>query len=172
MHPFVRNLYKRVLTVGRDYPTGIAHVKEKWKKAILDPTNCPSCYCCVDDESNNDNSTKNYISTASNNSTNILHNGVDTTSTGAMNTSKHIVINYKESKQCEEEIFFAVNKGRWFVKEMIGVIKLKKYRTMKQRYGGNNNINIELENAMKSIETKSNHQLQQHLPSTPESRKP
>ena len=32
MHPLVRDLYKRVLIVGRDYPTGLEHVKKKAKE--------------------------------------------------------------------------------------------------------------------------------------------
>lgn len=85
MHPLVRNLYKRVLTVGKDYPTGLSHVKEVWKTALRNPTNCPSWY----------------------------NGGV----------------------QDEEELLRAVHKGRYMVKEMIGIIQLKKYRAMKKRYG-------------------------------------
>jgi hypothetical protein len=44
MHPLVRDLYKRVLLAGRDYPTGIDHVKAAWKKALRNPRNRPSCY--------------------------------------------------------------------------------------------------------------------------------
>ena len=67
MHPLVRDLYKRVLIVGRDYPAGLEHVKKKAKE-------------------------------------------------------------YFEIKR-------AVARGRWYVRnEITGVIKLKKYRTMKQRY--------------------------------------
>eukprot|EP00977_Amphora_coffeiformis_P029921 scaffold43532_cov191-Amphora_coffeaeformis.AAC.3 len=87
MHPLVRDLYKRVLHVGKDYPLGIAHVKQVWKKALRNPANCPSCYA--------------------------LH-----PSEGA----------------CEEEILHAVHKGRFMVKEMVGVIQIKKYRAMKHRY--------------------------------------
>jgi hypothetical protein len=35
MHPLVRNLYKRFLIVGRDYPQGLAHVRMKVKEAIF-----------------------------------------------------------------------------------------------------------------------------------------
>ena len=77
MHPLVRDLYKRVLIVGRDYPTGIDHVKAVWKKALRDTI----------------------------------------------------------PGRTEVELLHAVNKGRYMVKEMIGVIQIKKYRTMKQRYG-------------------------------------
>ena len=34
----------------------------------------------------------------------------------------------------EVDIKREINKGRWYVKEMIGVIQLKKYRSMKERY--------------------------------------
>jgi hypothetical protein len=45
MHPFVRDLYKRVLIVGRDYPnTDFQRVKSIWKAALRNPTNCPSWY--------------------------------------------------------------------------------------------------------------------------------
>ena len=74
MHPLVRDLYKRVLHVGRDYPTGLSHVRDVWKRAMRDPSNCPTCY-------------------------------VDPT-----------------SAQCQEEMYHAVNRGRFMVKEMIGVI--------------------------------------------------
>ena len=87
MHPLVRDLYKRVLHVGRDYPTGLAHVKQVWKTALRNPDNCPSC------------------------------------------------VTDPTSSACEEEILRAVYKGRFMVKEMVGVIQIKKYRAMKARYG-------------------------------------
>jgi hypothetical protein len=94
MHPLVRDLYKRVLLVGRDYPTGLDHVKLVWKQALRNPANCPSWY-------NNK---------AANN---------------------------------EEELLFAVHRGRHAVKEMIGVIQLKKYRGMKKRYDDDNCSSVE-----------------------------
>jgi hypothetical protein len=36
MHPLVRNLYKRILLVGRDYPAGLSHVRERAKQAFAD----------------------------------------------------------------------------------------------------------------------------------------
>ena len=84
MHPLVRDLWKRVVWVGRDYPTGLDHVKAVWKSALRNPENCPSWY---------------------------TNGGGD-----------------------EEELLRAVHKGRQAVKEMIGVIQLKKYRSLKQRY--------------------------------------
>ena len=39
--------------------------------------------------------------------------------------------------QCEKELRKAVGKGRYMIREMIGVIQLKKYRSMNQRYGRN-----------------------------------
>jgi hypothetical protein len=35
----------------------------------------------------------------------------------------------------EEDVLRAVAKGRWWVKELIGVVQLKKYRTLRARYG-------------------------------------
>lgn len=90
MHPLVRDLHKRVLHVGKDYPTGLEHVKQVWKRALRNPNNCPSC------------------------------TGADPSSSAAA--------------ACEEEILRAVHRGRFMVKEMIGVIQIKKYRAMKQRY--------------------------------------
>ncbi len=77
MHPLVRNLYKRVLIVGRDYPAGLEHVKKKAKEYFQQ--------------------------------------------------NAHLTDDF--------EIKRAVARGRWYVRnEITGVIKLKKYRTMKQRY--------------------------------------
>ena len=76
MHPLVRDLYKRVLIVGRDYPTGLEHVK-KGKR----------------------------------------------------------VFSRERASTDDFEIKKAVARGRWYVRnEITGVIKLKKYRAMKQRY--------------------------------------
>lgn len=85
MHPLVRDLYKRAMVVGRDYPhpRGMDFVRETWKKAIRDqPTN------------------------------------------------------FNDPKQMEKEIRKLVGKGRYAIREMIGVIQLKKYRTMRRRYDG------------------------------------
>ena len=109
MHPLVRDLYKRVVHVGKDYPTGIAHVKQMWKKALRNPANCPSC---VTDPS---------------------------------------------SEACEEEILGAVHKGRFMVKEMIGVIQIKKYRAMKQRYDTSSldgKEDVVVQKAMNQLENK------------------
>ena len=103
MHPLVRDLYKRVIHVGRDYPAGLPHVREVWKKSMRNPANCPACYS-------------------------------DST-----------------SSQCQEELYHAVNRGRFMVKEMMGVIKLKKYRAMKQRYDSSASIET-WEQAMQRVE--------------------
>jgi hypothetical protein len=97
MHPLVRNLYKRVLVVGKEYPTGLEHVKKVWKTALRNPANCPSWY----DQQGNDGDRPNASATVMND---------------------------------EEELLRAVHKGRHMVKEMIGIIHLKKYRAMKRRY--------------------------------------
>ena len=76
MHPLVRDLYKRCIIVGADYPLGVEYVKEKFKAGIL--------------------------------------------------ANAHL--------SDEADIKRAVHKGRYMVKEMIGVIQLKKYRAMNKRY--------------------------------------
>mmetsp|Transcript_12817 Transcript_12817/g.15682 ORF Transcript_12817/g.15682 Transcript_12817/m.15682 type:complete len:110 (+) Transcript_12817:511-840(+) len=87
MHPLIRDLYKRAIVVGRDYPLGLEYVRNTWKKALQDP----------------------------NNST---------------------FENIKDTKLQEKELRKAVGRGRYAIREMIGVIQLKKYRTMRRRYGG------------------------------------
>ena len=87
MHPLVRDLYKRALYVGSDYPLGLDYVRREWKKALRNPENCPSCY------------------------------------------------SNPSSRECQHELRIAVGKGRHMVREMIGIIQLKKYRAMNQRYG-------------------------------------
>lgn len=76
MHPLVRDLFKRIIYVGRDYPKGLEYVKKVARRKI--------------------------------------------------SAKKHL--------KSEADIKRAVHEGRWWVKEMQGVIQLKKYRTMKQRY--------------------------------------
>jgi len=76
MHPLVRDLYKRVVSVGRDYPSGLAEVrriaKDKFRK-------------------------------------------------------------HKDLADLDA-IKRAVHYGRYLLKEMIGVVQLKKFRTLKRRY--------------------------------------
>jgi len=39
MHPKVRELYKQILLVGRDYPSGLSHVRVEAKRWFLHPSN-------------------------------------------------------------------------------------------------------------------------------------
>lgn len=78
MHPLVRDLYKRVLLVGRDYPLGLSYVREKARAEFA---------------------------------------------------AKSRITDELELKK-------AVRDGRWRVKEMVAVIQLRKYRRLKQSYGG------------------------------------
>ena len=128
MHPLVRDLYKRVLLVGHDYPhpQGLSYVKQTWKKALRNPENCPSCYYNSQD---------------------------DAVPTKISNSSS----NLSSPSSCEKEIHKAVARGRYMVREMIGVIQLKKYRTLKKRYDtSTDNDNGQLLNqAMKELEEKN-----------------
>lgn len=91
MEPKVRDLYKRFLLVGRDYPLGLAYVRAKAKEAFF----------------------KNRA----------LRDPV--------------------------EVKKAIKRGRWMVRELIGVIQLKKYRTLNSRY-----TSEELQDALRNIERK------------------
>jgi hypothetical protein len=73
----VRDLYRRFLWVGRDYPEGLAYVRGKVKVAFF--------------------------------------------------SNAHLTE--------EDDIMRAVAKGRWWVKELIGIVQLKKYRSLRKDYG-------------------------------------
>jgi hypothetical protein len=95
MHPLVRDLYKRAILVGVDYPRGMEYVRATWKKAL-----------------------RNQQPPA-----------------GVWN---------------ERDLRKAVAKGRYFIREMEGVIQLKKYRVMKERYGAT--ARTELSHRIKAME--------------------
>jgi hypothetical protein len=109
MHPLVRDLYKRALVVGRDYPLGIDYVRRTWKDALRNPSNCPSCY--------------------------------DQRQEQSQQPQPRPVPHTQYTTEQEKEIRKAVGKGRYMIREMIGVIQLKKYRSMKRRYDNDNNNN-------------------------------
>lgn len=71
----MRDLYKKLLIVGRDYPTGLADVRRKAKQAFL-----------------------------------------------------------KNKNLTGDDLKRAVSYGRYMLREAIGVVQLKKYRTLKKRY--------------------------------------
>ena len=48
-----------------------------------------------------------------------------------------------DEAKCEKEIRLAVGRGRKMVNEMVGVVQLKKYRTMRRRYGQGNDVDAE-----------------------------
>lgn len=100
MHPLVRDLYKRAILVGRDYPhpEGLEYVRRTWKAALRNQINCPS------------------------------------------------------SPIDERVLRKAVGKGRFMIREMEGVIQLKKYRTLRKRYGDGYDEKIENERILKAIE--------------------
>ena len=77
MHKLVRDLYRRLLWVGKDYPKGLPFVRTKAKEAFF----------------------------------------------------KHAAVTE------EEELFRLVATGRWWVKELIGLVQLRKYRALRRAYG-------------------------------------
>lgn len=121
MHPLVRDLYKRVLHAGKNYPTGLEHVKQVWKAALRNPQNCPACF-----------------SRATDDSVDAHLGGRQLLRTETNNMSSKTQISHRNgvvSSECEREIRAAVARGRHMVKEMVGVSQLKKYRSMRKRYG-------------------------------------
>jgi len=141
IHPLVRALYKQALHVGRDYPVGLTKVRAVWKEAIRNPENCPSCYDniiirCDDDrrlvdDGNNDNNSNNNYKNSSSDENKEYHNYP----TNKINEEKEVAIPKNiNSKECEKELRKAVGKGRYMIREMIGVIQLRKYRSMKRSY--------------------------------------
>jgi hypothetical protein len=119
MHPLVRDLYKRVLHAGRDYPTGLEHVKHVWKAALRNPRNCPACYSLASEDCSD--SHRRQSPRRDNN--NVISMTQNAYRSGVV------------SSDCEREIRAAVARGRHMVKEMVGVSHLKKYRSMLKRYG-------------------------------------
>jgi hypothetical protein len=123
MHPLVRNLYKEAIYVGRDYPLGLDKVRREWKKAIRNPKNCPSCY--------------NFIRLPTDDGDNITCDSAAPSdhAAGTVATPKKMHSKEFPNPNCERELRKAVGKGRYMIREMIGIIQLKKYRSLKRRYG-------------------------------------
>lgn len=119
MHPLVRDLYKRAIIVGRDYPhpDGLEYVRRTWRAALRDSNNCPSCYT----------------------QGRRAGDGGDDSSSAAAAPKPNCLADPK----CEKEIRLAVGRGRKMVNEMVGIIQLKKYRTMRRRYGQGNDLEAE-----------------------------
>ncbi|KAG7343686.1 hypothetical protein IV203_021694 [Nitzschia inconspicua] len=135
IHPLVRDLYKRALNVGRDYPLGLPYVRKQWKQAIRNVDNTPSCYQQQQHQQQHQQSQSDPQQ-----SQHSQHPNTSTRLTERrMNPSHHSSVSSSSSSsyfsvQCEREIRKAVGKGRFMIREMIGVIQLKKYRTMHRRY--------------------------------------
>lgn len=83
------------------------YTRRTWKKALRNPDNCPSCY--------------------------MRTNGAGKVSLDNTEGSPPPIVSL-EGPGCEQELRKAVGRGRFMVREMIGVIQLKKYRTLKRRY--------------------------------------
>mmetsp|Transcript_15029 Transcript_15029/g.17799 ORF Transcript_15029/g.17799 Transcript_15029/m.17799 type:complete len:146 (+) Transcript_15029:74-511(+) len=109
MHPLVRDLYKRALLVGTDYPhpRGLEYVREQWKRGLRET--------------------------------------IIPTSSSAAAQRRGTVDDDEQQKQQGREIQKAVGRGRYAIREMVGVIQLKKYRTMRRRYGEGAELDVESE---------------------------
>jgi predicted RNA-binding protein YlxR (DUF448 family) len=59
------------------------------------------------------------------------------------------------SRECERELRKAVGRGRFMVREMAGVIQLKKYRTLKKRYDDKDAIDHTTDLLARYLEKKS-----------------
>jgi hypothetical protein len=124
MHPLVRDLYKRAISVGRDYPLGLDYVRKTWKKALRDPKNCPSCYA---DNVHGRNQHRHHESSSGQETDD---DGFVSSSSSSLSTSEPYVV----SPECERELRKAVGRGRFMIREMVALVQLKKYRSMNQRY--------------------------------------
>lgn len=115
IHPLVRDLYKRALLVGKDYPhpDGMSYVRSQWKHAIRNKDNIPSYYKKV------------------------------AKSTSCSSSAASAADASETAKIKETEMLKAIGKGRYMIREMMGVIQLKKYRTLKKRYNTTDTINLE-----------------------------
>jgi len=135
IHPLVRALYKQALYVGIDYPLGIDKIRDIWKEAIRNPKNCPSCYDII---IRRDDRKVGYGDCYSSDREEYY---IDPTNNDDINVDITIVATPQKicSKKCEKELRSAVGKGRLMIREMTGVIQLKKYRSMKRRYDGDDN---------------------------------
>jgi hypothetical protein len=140
MHPLVRDLYKRVLIVGRDYPHpgGLEFVKRKWKAAILDgERNWPLHYQLRQQQQQHQEQQRDAVGGGGGD--NIQHTNERSAFCGATETkaigTPQLIPSASES-ELDFEIKQAVHRGRHMVKEMIGAVQLKKYREMKKRYDG------------------------------------
>lgn len=77
MNPLVRDLYKRFMVAGQQYPQGLSHVREKVKKEFFD----------------------------------------------------------RKDITDELELKKAISFGRYWVRELVAISKLHKYRSLNKRYG-------------------------------------
>ena len=113
MNPLVRELYKRAVIVGRDYPhpDGLSYVRSKWKNAL-----------------------KHYKPP------------FDERKLGKLSRGDKI--------SNDRELLKAVAKGRFMIREMIGIIQLKKFREMNARYGRKDDDSI-VQNAINELEEKA-----------------
>ena len=110
MRPIVRDLYKRFLIAGRHYPQGLQFVREKAKAAFFE---------------NADILTREPVTPDRLNFVNNLISDKKLFTFDSQNSSIDVnEINFKK----------AISKGRFWVREIMAISKMSKYRAMKSRY--------------------------------------
>ena len=114
----VRNLYKRIIITGRDYPAGLDYVRQKAKAEFAKRAHI------------RDDVEARATPLARHSARAAQHVGALWQAYFRHRASR------ADPPACAAcpQLKRAVHYGRWMVKEMIGVIGLKKYRTMKARY--------------------------------------
>lgn len=122
MHPFVRDLYRRFITVGREYPGGMTVVRDKVRtvsvlRTVIHaggrlPDTSPTGRCL-------------HELTVSSRS-----------SPPTLCAQAKAAFKAQAGLKTEDELFRAVAAGRRMVQELAGVTQLAKYRAMRRRYGG------------------------------------
>ena len=116
----VRNLYKRVLLAGRDYPLGLDYVRQKAKAEFAKRAHI------------RDDVEARAIPSARR--TEAPWHAPTVPPSSRHGARLHRADPRVRARRACSQLKRAVHYGRYMVKEMIGVIGLKKYRTLKARY--------------------------------------
>lgn len=118
MDPRVRDLYRRFLFVGRDYPLGLRYVRDTVKRAFKD-THIPPAVTAQPSMS----------------SARIPSGAGPASSPAPAPSSVPASASSPAALSRDAALHRAVTKGRYMVREMEALIQLKKYRQLRKAYG-------------------------------------